>query len=80
MGLPKNDADVIAELQAGIKILKEQRYALKAENERLKGALEEINRPCEECPALGENCKEDGGNISACYRQKMIAKQALKGG
>ena len=51
---------------------------LQAENEKLRESLNEINRDCSCCPALGEKCKEDGGNISACYRQKMIAKQALK--
>ena len=41
-------------------------------------ALQEINRPCATCPALGANCKKESGNISVCYEQKMIAKKALK--
>ena len=56
----------------------EQIEQLQAERNMLKEALGEINRDCSCCPALGENCKTDFGNISACYRQKMIAKQALQ--
>ena len=60
--------------------LSKQIRQLQAENEIYRKALEEVNRDCLCCPALGDNCKGDSGNISACYRQKMIAKQALKGG
>ncbi len=75
--------EVIAELQAGIKLLKKQRYTLleengklKTENKRLREALEEI-----EAVSCGEEQIECDGVYDDSDGMQWIYKriQALKG-